>query len=696
MEDPNLIATLLPREDNEVTRVAFGLPHNLRWCLQPTTRIVSNPTISSRDTTPPPSVSQPPTNLPSFQLTFSKEPKVPREGYSFGTNPQADVLLGEKDGNHSISHRHFCITFDHRRRLILRDSSRWGTAVSYGVTGKAEVRKNFIWILDLYKDDSEISKVVAVHIDKLKFNILLPNHAGCQSEYDDNVDVFRGKDRANLLALNELGIDSIKKTPFAGGTLSCDQGLICIDSKSPGSGSFGDVKKVLDVSTGDPYARKTFRRHQQEAPADRLRRIKNEIKIMMEYKHVSFSQPLTKLELITWKEHIVPLLHHTLEPEPSILMPYYSLGSLSDQHKDICFSRKETIDILLQILKALAYLHQRNVAHRDLKPDNVLVESRVPSIKIRVADFGLAKIEEETELRSSCGTKRYMAPEIVKAGNYKPSVDLWAAGVMILEFAYNFQDQRAETENWCQHICNYANDRVRGSDPLIEILKTGMLKMDPEKSLSAGNYVRRIETDLLNNHILDTGVITQTRKTAKRDQIADTNDATTAIPGVLRVQRASNFGGNGSSRRVSKSPIQKTDLQDEVTNSNGLTTNVTGVIRDQETSNPEDNGSPGRFSERQLQKTDLQDEVADSNGPITTIARAHQGQETSNFEVNARPGRVLQEEGGMSNAKLEECPITTDGQGYNRKRPKPAGSSSDRESKRQRKTRQSSSPVEKP
>lgn len=58
----------------------------------------------------------------------------------------------------------------------------------------------------------------------------------------------------------------------------------------------------------------------------------------------------------------MPLVHYTLEPEPSLLMPYYSLGSLYDQHKKISFSRKETVDILLQILKALAHLHRRNVA----------------------------------------------------------------------------------------------------------------------------------------------------------------------------------------------------------------------------------------------------------------------------------------------------------------------------------------------
>lgn len=99
---------------------------------------------------------------------------MPGEGYSFGTNPHGDVLLGEKSRKLDISHRHFCITFDNRRRLILRDSSRWGTAVSYGSLGKAEVRKHFTWILDLEKGGPDTTKEVAVKINELSFRFVSP------------------------------------------------------------------------------------------------------------------------------------------------------------------------------------------------------------------------------------------------------------------------------------------------------------------------------------------------------------------------------------------------------------------------------------------------------------------------------------------------------------------------------------------
>ncbi len=70
-----------------------------------------------------------------------------RRGYLFGTDPQAcDILLGYRGGK-GISGRHFCITFDDQGRVVLRDSSIWGTAVSYDVQAKDEVRHHFSWLL---------------------------------------------------------------------------------------------------------------------------------------------------------------------------------------------------------------------------------------------------------------------------------------------------------------------------------------------------------------------------------------------------------------------------------------------------------------------------------------------------------------------------------------------------------------------
>lgn len=73
----------------------------------------------------------------------------------------------------------------------------------------------------------------------------------------------------------------------------------------------------------------------------------------------------------------------------------------------------ETRSIARQLLSALGYLHDMNITHRDVKPDNILVSSRQP-LTVKLTDFGLSKMieNEETFLRTFCGTLLYCAPEV--------------------------------------------------------------------------------------------------------------------------------------------------------------------------------------------------------------------------------------------------------------------------------------------
>lgn len=92
-------------------------------------------------------------------------------------------------------------------------------------------------------------------------------------------------------------------------------------------------------------------------------------------------------------------------------------------------SLEETAALAEGILAGLDYLHRSGLTHRDLKPDNVLLQEGIP----RLTDFGLSRILNVSRHTGSiAGTPGYMAPETF-AGDYSPASDLWAVGVMLYE-----------------------------------------------------------------------------------------------------------------------------------------------------------------------------------------------------------------------------------------------------------------------
>ena len=77
---------------------------------------------------------------------------------------------------------------------------------------------------------------------------------------------------------------------------------------------------------------------------------------------------------------------------------------------------------------AIEYLHKHNIIYRDLKPENVLIDSKG---YIRIADFGLSKITVPDEIMmESCGTPAYVAPEVLLKKGYKKEIDMWSAGII--------------------------------------------------------------------------------------------------------------------------------------------------------------------------------------------------------------------------------------------------------------------------
>ncbi|CAL1540845.1 unnamed protein product [Lymnaea stagnalis] len=86
-----------------------------------------------------------------------------------------------------------------------------------------------------------------------------------------------------------------------------------------------------------------------------------------------------------------------------------------------------------QVLLALQYLHNANVLYRDLKPENLLIDS---SGYPKMADFGFAKKVHQTW--TLCGTPQYIAPEMILNKGYGKSVDYWGLGILIYEMVAGY------------------------------------------------------------------------------------------------------------------------------------------------------------------------------------------------------------------------------------------------------------------
>ncbi|XP_016124608.1 myosin light chain kinase, smooth muscle isoform X3 [Sinocyclocheilus grahami] len=180
-----------------------------------------------------------------------------------------------------------------------------------------------------------------------------------------------------------------------------------------GVGKFGQVFRMTHKETGRVCAGKFYKgRRTKEREAAR-----KEIELMNFLHHPKLVQCLAAYDN---------------KAEMVMVMEYVAGGELFERIVDDSFEHTEvsSVGYMRQILEGIQYMHQQNIVHLDLKPENIVCVDRT-GIQVKIIDFGLAsKLDPNTPVKVMHGTPEFVAPEVI---NYEPiclATDMWSIGVI--------------------------------------------------------------------------------------------------------------------------------------------------------------------------------------------------------------------------------------------------------------------------
>ena len=183
-----------------------------------------------------------------------------------------------------------------------------------------------------------------------------------------------------------------------------------------GQGAYSIVKRCIDIETGKTYAVKIV---SKLGLADKEEKeLRDEVHIMQTLTH-----PFV-CSLIAFFDEGRYFF---------IVLEYMQGGELFDRLVSRSrYSENVARDCIRIICAGVQYIHEQGIVHRDIKPENLLLASTDNDTFVKVCDFGLATRmpEDGTLLRHACGTRGYLAPEILKGTGYGYAVDMWAVGVV--------------------------------------------------------------------------------------------------------------------------------------------------------------------------------------------------------------------------------------------------------------------------
>ena len=276
---------------------------------------------------------------------------------------------------------------------------------------------------------------------------------------------------------NSSNISTFYKSKFSENDLSNYE-----IGRTLGKGAYAIVKVCTNKITKEKYAVKIYEKSKLN-DGSKKKCVSREIEILKRINHNNIAK---LYDVITTDKQILILQELVI----GISLREYYNNEIRNQkgiseHKSNIFKK-----IFKQIFDAMNYIHKKNIAHRDIKLENILMTK---NYEIKIIDFGFGMYNPENKLQNFfCGTPNYMAPEIAFKRPYNgQKADLWSLGVLVYKLFCADFPFKGKNEKELYKSIERGKFRVANYTPeYVKKIIVGMIVLNPNKRMSCESVLK--------------------------------------------------------------------------------------------------------------------------------------------------------------------------------------------------------------